>query len=958
MRKAVLLALFVTLLAWRPLCAQSPKLIQFSLEDGLPSTEVYDLLEDHQGYLWIATDHGLCRYDGYTFRIFTTEDGLTDNTVFDLLEDEAGRIWTTTYAGGISYCVNERCYPHPSNAKIIELLGTNYPDGISFLSDGTMRLTSSLSRVLEPRVIEVDTKGNVRLVQNCLRLEKQPGFGPNREHAIATIDSIKSGILQPEYQRNYIRVGPNEHLLTSYRSVIRWSEESQIFDRADLDHQILSFYQDREENVWVGHLVGKGISFLPKGRLSEASTESFLKGRTIADIHQDREGNLWFCTLEDGLYMMPSLVFKTYGKEDGVADPKITSLGKNLDNRVYCSSYGGQYFFVDADQPLELIGKPRTNVPAYDAVTHPDGTLFFTSGNIFENGTLRRLGPRERASNSKSVLCLRNGDILFGRPLGISIFRNKIYQSMLPIPRDLFKYITALHEEPDGSIWMGTLSGTFVYQKDTLIDMATFDERYRIRASDFVRHPEGHLFIATKGLGLLIRKGEELHQLTVEDGLNGNMLRTVFLENDSTLWLGSNLGLNRVIFSTDSLFHPLRIEGYRTSDGLPSDEINHVLKANNLIWLATSKGLTYFDPQDLKPYAIPPRVHITQAFIKGEVWDTTSTRQLNYDQNDLSFQFLGISVRDADRNRYRYRLQGYDDQWIETSTREANFTNLPSGDYTFAVTACNNKGYWQPVHQTLQFSIAAHFTDLWWFRLGVSLLVAFCIYLLIRALLARQRTRETLDRRIIESEQKALRAQINPHFIFNAMNSIQYFISGNDKKRASIYLSRFSMLMRKILEDSRKNLIALEEELDNLRHYLQLEHLRFPDKFTYQIKVDPELDPFEVELPPMIIQPFLENAIWHGLMPKTEPGQLWLIFRKTDTGMCCEVIDNGIGRVASQQSKKDKRHRSTGIQNTQERIQVINSMFKSHMTLEIDDPTDANGNSLGTRIKIDIPRFR
>jgi sensor histidine kinase YesM len=220
-----------------------------------------------------------------------------------------------------------------------------------------------------------------------------------------------------------------------------------------------------------------------------------------------------------------------------------------------------------------------------------------------------------------------------------------------------------------------------------------------------------------------------------------------------------------------------------------------------------------------------------------------------------------------------------------------------------------------------------------------------------------QRRKHDLEMRIVRSEQKALLAQMNPHFLFNALNSVLHFIIENEKKTAVGYLTKFSSLIRRILEGSNRNLVNLEEELSAIRLYLELEKLRFGEKFEYSLSVNPAINPAETQIPSMLIQPFLENALWHGLATKPEGGRLDIQFELDQAAMVCVIEDNGIGREQSRLINAKRRgHTSTGLQNVQERINLLNQLHKRYISLEITDLADAENKPCGTRVTLVFPQ--
>ena len=214
-----------------------------------------------------------------------------------------------------------------------------------------------------------------------------------------------------------------------------------------------------------------------------------------------------------------------------------------------------------------------------------------------------------------------------------------------------------------------------------------------------------------------------------------------------------------------------------------------------------------------------------------------------------------------------------------------------------------------------------------------------------------------MNRRISEITQANLRQQMNPHFIFNTLNSIQYFMYQHDKLATNNYLTKFSNLIRKVLENSQHTSIPLNDELDALRLYLELESLRFKDKFDYTITVDDEIDPLLYKIPTMLIQPYVENSICHGLMPLDHKGSVSIEIKLAKEHLICTIEDNGIGREAAIENKKTKggNHNSLGTQITNSRLDLVNSLYGTSLRTTYTDLKNEKGDAEGTRVEIQIP---
>ncbi|MGZ4060807.1 MAG: sensor histidine kinase, partial [Bacteroidia bacterium] len=306
---------------------------------------------------------------------------------------------------------------------------------------------------------------------------------------------------------------------------------------------------------------------------------------------------------------------------------------------------------------------------------------------------------------------------------------------------------------------------------------------------------------------------------------------------------------------------------------------------------------------------------------------------------------------------------GLDTNWYYTKNTTIQYTTLPPGDYTFTVYAINYSNISSIKPCVIFFNIKKPYWKTWWFITLMIVLVLFCIYIVFRVRIYYvKRTEEEktlLNKKISEVELKAIRAQMNPHFIFNSINSIQHYILINDSDMAYRYLSKFSKLIRNVLENSKHEVITLHKEIETIELYVELEKLRFENKFDHQIIVDPSIDILSYGISPLLIQPYVENAIWHGLMHKQAKGLLTIRFAEETKLIRCTIEDNGVGRAFSEELKKNKTsaHRSLALSLNKERLEIIGHLFQNKLQVIITDLTDENNMPCGTRVEVEIPKI-
>ena len=401
----------------------------------------------------------------------------------------------------------------------------------------------------------------------------------------------------------------------------------------------------------------------------------------------------------------------------------------------------------------------------------------------------------------------------------------------------------------------------------------------------------------------------------------------------------------------------------------PSQVFNYSFTNDGRILLGDFEQLIIVDPDELRENTAMAMPYVSKMTVGDrDMYPNLHSQEENkvslaHDEGFFSIDISSISFVMSDRNKFKYRLVDLQDEWTEVSGAQTiNFTSVPSGDYSFELMASNNEGIWNEDPYRLNISVATP-----WYETTIARVLAVMVLLLL-AFLAYQyriaqirkeeRLRTQYERQLADVEMSALRAQMNPHFIFNCLNSIENFIIKNDTYRASTYLHDFARLIRLILQNSRAQYIPLKDELEALEIYLEMESLRFTNKFEYEIMVEPEVDINTLEVPPMIIQPYVENAIWHGLIPKGEPGRLVVHLSMKDGVLSCSIEDNGIGRKRSAEINSKRKHdkpKSMGMSITSERINIMNNLYNTNTTIEITDKVDTEGKATGTLVELNVP---
>jgi len=454
----------------------------------------------------------------------------------------------------------------------------------------------------------------------------------------------------------------------------------------------------------------------------------------------------------------------------------------------------------------------------------------------------------------------------------------------------------------------------------------------------------------------------EIKYFTTSNGLSNNTIYNILKDKKGYLWLSTNQGISRFDPKTGSF------RNFGQKDGLRIVEFNSeaaCLADDGHILFGGIGGVVGFYPDSLDIWSIDNKDRLLFTEIRVSNIPVRFDKplyelsQIGLSKGTDNFQiaFADLDYKNSDTKKFRYYLDGLTKTWTLTDSKHqwVNYTSLKPGKFTFYLEAADLNGKWTNL-TALGIIIPPFFYQTIWFRITLVIVALGIIAILFYQQLRHVKLLEHKKKEELKLE--TLRGQMNPHFIYNSLNSINYFISLNDRLNANQYISDFSRLMRSILSNSAKEFCTVEKEIQTLKDYLELEHIRFSDKFDYIIEIDDRIDIENSYIAPSMVQAFAENAIWHGLRYlDNRKGHLKIVLSKVNSSyLTCVIEDDGIGRKLSVQRKTDeqKRRRSRGIAIIQERMRILNSMNKMNLNITIED-LFPDREETGTRVRIEIP---
>lgn len=539
--------------------------------------------------------------------------------------------------------------------------------------------------------------------------------------------------------------------------------------------------------------------------------------------------------------------------------------------------------------------------------------------------------------------------------------------------------IRCMYQYQPDEVVIGTEKGIFTFdikneKLKKVFPLKEEENSFKSVKSIYVDYKK-RFWVATDGGGIVVlnQSFALLKNFNSNSGLNNNVVYGILPQNDSSLWISTNAGICKIVWNENNIYRNtlLNSHSYDELNGLQSNEFNTgaytLLKDGSMVFGGLN-GINVFKPEDIKSNPVKPEVYISEFKIFENAMESTinisylDKINLRHFENSISIAFSTLGFSLPEKTNYQYRLVGYETGWINAKNRNyVSYTNLPPGDYEFQVRATNYDGVWNEDPKKLFIKIATPFYSTWWFFTLLATAVAFIIFSFYtyrtKQIKDKERIKLQFTKELAEVEMKALRAQINPHFLFNSLNSINNYILKNDTKLASKYLVKFSQLVRNILNNSSSPYITLQEELKTIELYMLIEGMRFSNQFSYHIEVDEEINTGVLYIPSLLLQPYVENAIWHGLLHKEGEKHITISVKKIDAGSISIIIeDNGVGRKAAEEIEQKPKHRkSFGMQLGESRLRLLNMGNVQTAKVDVIDLYNEDKNPVGTKIDIIIP---
>lgn len=970
------------------LWAQARLLTSFAGRDGLAQSQVEVVLADRHGYIWAGTQGGgLSRYDGQSFTTYNERNGLGGRSVQALWEAGNGDIWVGMEYG-IKIC-DGRAFRSAlqTNQPIIAIDGST-DQNVWALSTSkvyhwqgeqwdTIALprsyTEAYSLIVEQDRILLGTdrglwqRRNKRWTPLAANYVEAPQVwhlyqyhnGPTRaltpygEAFVVGKDSLTASTCPVRVptcylvdRANTIWVGSqSEGLYALPRGARRWQRYAQ--QQGLISVHVKSITEDAWGNVWVG-TSGGGLAVLRQAPFQAYDTDRGLAGTAVYDLlYQDSLG-LLFTVNGAGVYQMTENGPQSVLSERAIQREKVKVLAIDEKGRYMLGTQNnGLWWQADSiwqqitSCGRNIVGVLPAGLQQWWIATEYEGVHLLTleHDSLGWQSSCRTFGTNDELpigrlsgltvnSNGQLLIRYRNNGLACWAP-------NQLFWHAKPPGGGRSNDVRAVRQDSSGHYWLATASGLLQFEPP----------------NNYVRYG-------------------------IADGLSSNNIYSLVFDSRQHLWVGAENGVDELLFdeqgTLQSAIH------YGTAEGFTGIEncTDAALRApEGQLWFGTMNGLMQYWPgqNTSTTQGPPPQLGLTNVEVDfQDVRDSIAPQLLDgwgdvqgelilsHQQNDLGFGLNALSQSVGQRIQYQWQLEGWDEQWLPPSTSsDVRYANLPPGDYTFRARARHEEQHFsEPL--VLKVSIVPAFWQTSWFRWAAAITLFILVLLLgwwwLRRWQARQRIeaeRLRLANHLLELEHKALQLQMNPHFLANVLQGLQQEIRSGQHQRAEQYLQKFGQLMRSMLYHSRSKQVVLSDELTMLQHYLELEQYRLGKSFDYQFHYTEDLEVDIIAIPPMLLQPFLENAVKHGMQSKNKGGLIDIFVNDKKETLEVIIRDNGPGLEATT-TQNATNHRSTALKVIQERLALLGHSFTKATPYQIQEIL-SNGQVEGVEVKLRIP---
>ncbi|MBD78837.1 MAG: hypothetical protein CL840_07945 [Crocinitomicaceae bacterium] len=949
----------------------------FNSTHGLPSSECYDVVQDSKGYIWIATDHGIAKYNGQEFKVFDQNNGLKSNVVFRLFSKN-NRIWFFTYNQYLQYIENDSVKTPSYSARlknILDSIGAKSSE-LSVDSNGLL-LLSTKKHIPPTQFIRVGPNGEIEILNKKKSEEYQfyiqldVGHSPvqggwsndlmSRKHEPSVWfqrsdnvqNSFRLKLLDGKFSinENVSYVIQNDRLeLFCAQNLIYSIHGNKMLDSISVTNQIVGSLVKVDSNSFALGRQGKSLIRFNrrKGSLNQVDSSN-VSINSISGGMVDQEGGLWLTSIKNGVFY--------------IRNPNIYTLPEPFDGeRINGLIQHQQKNWVAKDDYDLYSIDPISQTVVDHYIFKEQFRGFKKSGNKLIVLNLEADVPNDDSlefiQTSATGSIIMEDTLVIAGPLSVYFI---VDRKLIRIDSMTSPTVYKCVNRNKNALYFGTLNGIQKYDlgSQTFIDEQTVNPSINFQINAIEKLGD-KLLLASNGSGIIIidKNDSLVSTIDVEHGLSSNYCNSIYKAGDSTFWISTMGGITKLSISGS---FQIKTQVFNQSHGLLANEVLCCNKIGNHLYVGTQLGLCYIDLTKEHFNTTSPKVYLEKITVNDSLLNSGGNVSLSNTMNDLQFFFAGLTFKRLAQYKFKYRLlhENETSEYITLNQPQIRLPNLSPGNYLFEVLAVNNDDVESIEPARFSFTILPPWWATWWFRGALVLGVGLIIYGILKFRFDQLKKKNELETRTKELKQMALNAQLNPHFIFNSMGSIQSLIMEGELLVAENYLTKFSKLLRSVLNRSSEHFSILKEEMELVKDYVNIENLRFKGKIELVVDIN-GIDTNKTKIPAMLIHTVVENAIIHGILPSKRQGMIKILFNLVkDSNHQIRVVieDNGIGIAESKVRKETKllSHESKGLNIIHERLHTYSSLYQGQFSITHSDLTEGDGGEKGTRVELIVP---
>lgn len=938
---------------------QNPYHITIDKSSGLPSNSVYDIFQDSKGFMWFATGKGLCRYDGNHFKTFTA-DFQTSKSGSCIQEDSLGRIWYVNFDGFLYYVEKN------------ELKALNQKTSLGYFRFGIIKNELLLIQhkavlVYDLKTLKLKLKHNIpeSQIKFCYGMSDKFYVLGNSLYEFTNGSTCKKHVLPKNLNKDF-----TAPILNSWNGKLvinsKYTSNYFIFEKGVFSEEKLNIKSEFIQNsaitdnsVWI--CTPNGVL---RNDLNSKISKTYFKEQNISFVYKDKHQNYWVSTLNNGL-----LFIADFSDNYLNITPRPISLSESK-NAIFMGAEKDLVYKLNCETlKIEKIHETESN--------HSISQIYADSINekvFFNSFQFQILNNKNQITNQYSIAIK---DIKKVDDKYFSFAASGIL-GIFYINKNLKSSWDSLFEKNKKTAFAG------FNQALLLINTNGKSTEYNpINNSIYYATNNGLIAVTNDGKTKEIKHNKETLYLTKIQKYNNQIIGLSTAEkmysidsnNKTSLFQFPNSIANEkfnkffirshycYLFSTNSVYE----YDFKTAEIQKVMSLNNNIEAtdvilkNNQLYFATSNGIVIKKRNEIGNFP-KPKLIINEIQVNGKRIETNQLKNLKPEENDIAINFSALSFIPNENYSISYKINNSDWKTLDKNDKNLKLSSLASGNYTIQLAINYNNDKIEV--QTIQFEIQKPFWLNTFFLIAIGivfLIICFSFYKWqIRKIEHKnelQLEKINLEKNVNQSKLKAIKSQMNPHFFYNALNTIQSFILSNDKKQALNYLSKFSVLTRTILEMTEKESISIAEEIKTLSLYLDIEKARFEEDFSYEIRLEKDVDTENCKIPTMLLQPYVENAVKHGLLHKNGQKTVVIHFKKEAFLLKITIDDNGIGRIKSNELNaiKNKNHQSFATEATQNRVELLNKYNQKNISIHYIDKTNSKKQPIGTTVVFEIP---